>query len=61
MEPDKNDQLLEKQRIQIDNMIQAMLHATKKIYGTSSEKTQTDGQLSLLDSVQELVQELSKE
>lgn len=55
------DQLIEKQRIQIDNMIQALLHARKKIFGSSSEKSQTDGQLSLFDSVQELAQELFKE
>ncbi|SFR78019.1 hypothetical protein [Anaeromicropila populeti] len=34
---------IEKQRIQIDNMIQALLHARKKIFGASFEKTQTDG------------------
>jgi transposase len=60
-ELNKKDQLIEKQRIQIDNMIQALLHARKKIFGASSEKTQTNGQLSLFDSVQELAQELFKE
>lgn len=60
-ELNKKDQLIEKQRIQIDNMIQALLHARKKIFGSSSEKTQMDGQLSLFDSVQELAQELFKE
>jgi transposase len=60
-ELNKKDQMIEKQRIQIDNMIQALLHARKKIFGASSEKTQTDGQLSLFDSVQELAQELFKE
>lgn len=58
---DKQEKLIEKQRIQIENMIQALLHARKKIFGSSSEKTQTDGQLSLFDSVQELAQELFKE
>lgn len=48
---DKN-KLIEKQRIQIENMIQALLHARKKIFGTSSEKSQTDGQLTLFESVQ---------
>ena len=55
------NKLIEKQRIQIENMIQALLHARKKIFGTSSEKSQTDGQLSLFESVQELAQELLKD
>ena len=55
---EKQDKLIEKQRIQIDNMIQALLHARKKIFGSSSERTQMDGQLNLFDSVQELAQEL---
>lgn len=52
------NKLIEKQRIQIDNMIQALLHARKKIFGASSEKSQMDGQLSLFDSVQKLAEEL---
>ncbi|MEY8357359.1 IS66 family transposase [Lachnospiraceae bacterium 54-53] len=55
------NKLIEKQRIQIENMMQALLHARKKIFGTSSEKSQTDGQLSLFESVQELAQELLKD
>lgn len=58
---EEQKKLIEKQRIQIDNMIQALLHARKKMFGASSEKTQTDGQMSLFESVQELAQELLKE
>ena len=58
---EKQSKLIEKQRIQIDNMIQALLHAKKKIFGSSSEKSQMDGQMNLFDSVQELAQELFKE
>lgn len=39
-------------------MIQALLHARKKIFGTSSEKTQVEGQLSIFESLQELAREL---
>lgn len=55
------EKLIEKQRIQIDNMIQALLHAKKKIFGASSEKNPMDGQMSLFDSIQELASELFKE
>ena len=58
---DNQEKTIEKQRIQIDNMIQALLHARKKIFGSSSEKTQVDGQMSIFDSVQELASELFKE
>jgi transposase len=60
-ELDKKDKLIEKQRIQIDNMIQALLHARKKMFGVSSEKTKSDGQLSIFDSAQELAEELFKD
>ena len=44
---------IEKQNIQIENMIQALLHARKKLFGSSTEATkQIEGQLSLFDSVQ---------
>lgn len=58
---EKQEKLIEKQRIQIDNMIQALLHARKKLFGASSERTQVDGQMSLFDSAQELASELFKE
>ena len=52
------DEKIRKQNIQIDNMIQALLHARKKLFGPSTEATQTDGQLSLFESVQELAEQL---
>lgn len=56
------DQIIEKQNIQIENMIQALLHARKKLYGASTEVTkQVDGQLSLFESVQELAKQLGVE
>ena len=53
------DEKIRKQNIQIDNMIQALLHARKKLFGPSTEATQTDGQLSLFESVQELAEQLN--
>ena len=38
-------------KVRLDNMIQALLHARKKLFGPSTEVTQTDGQLSLFESV----------
>lgn len=58
---EEQKKLIEKQRIQIDNMIQALLHARKKMFGSSSEKSQMDGQMSLFESVQELAHKLLKE
>lgn len=56
------DEKIRKQNIQIDNMIQALLHARKKIFGSSTEVTrQVDGQLSLFESVQNLVEQLDKD
>ncbi len=55
---EKQEKTIEKQQIQIDNMIQALLHARKKLFGSSSEKSQIEGQMSLFDSVQELAEEL---
>lgn len=40
-------------------MIQALLHARKKLFGPSTEITQVDGQLSLFESVQELAEQLN--
>ena len=59
-ELEKKDQgIIEKQRIQIDNMVQALLHARKKLYGPSSEATgQCSGQMSLFESMPELAKEL---
>lgn len=55
----ERDEKIRKQNIQIDNMIQALFHARKKLFGPSTEVTQTDGQLSLFESVQELAERLN--
>ena len=56
------NQIIEAQNSQIENMIQALLHARKKIFGPSIECTkQTDGQLSLFDTAQALAIELGNE
>lgn len=51
---------IEKQRIQIENIIQALLHARKKQFGPSCEITMS-GQMNLFESTQELAQDLFKE
>lgn len=57
---EERDEKIRKQNIQIDNMIQALLHARKKLFGPSTEVTrQVDGQLSLFGSVQELAEQLN--
>ena len=56
------DRIIEKQNIQIENMIQALLHARKKLFGSSTEVTKgVDGQLSLFETAQELAEELKQE
>lgn len=65
----KKDQIIEQQDrrirqldIQVDNMIQAPLHARKKMFGLSTEaKGQIEGQLSLFESVQALAKGLGLE
>ena len=43
---EEQDSLIARQNIQIENMIQALLHARKKLFGASTEATrQTEGQL----------------
>ena len=49
------------QLAQIENMVQALLHARKKIFGASSEKTQMEGQMHLFMTEQELAVELLKQ
>ena len=56
---EERDEKIRKQNIQIENMVQALLHARKKIFGPSTEVTQVDGQLSLFESVQELAGQLN--
>ena len=55
----QHEEKIRRQDIQIDNMIQALLHARKKLFGPSTEVTQVDGQLSLFESVQELAEQLN--
>lgn len=40
---------LRQQQIQIENLTQALLHARKKLFGPSTEVTQTEGQMSLFE------------
>lgn len=48
-----------RQRNQIENLTQALLQARKKMFGSSSEVTkQTEGQLHLFESMEELAKEL---
>ena len=61
-ELEAKDQLIQKQNIQIENMIQALLHARKKLFGPSTEMSkQTEGQLSLFDTAQGIAKELGVE
>ena len=45
---------IRRQNIQFENMMQALLHARKKLFGKSSEVSQIPGQLSLFDTTEEL-------
>lgn len=58
----KKDKTIEQQNIRLENMIQALLHARKKIFGTSTEaSTQMAGQLNLFETTQDLAKELFQE
>lgn len=58
----EKDQLLQKKDIQIESLTQALLHARKKMFGASSEKSSGyEGQMSLFDDVEELSQQLDNE
>jgi len=57
----KREKAIKKQRILIDNLTQALLQARKKQFGRSSEKVSNLEQLSLFESVDELVNALFKE
>lgn len=53
---------IEKQNIQIENMLQALLHANKKLFGRSSEVSDPiAGQMNLFETTQELADELLRE
>ena len=59
---EEKERIIQKQNIQIENMIQALLHARKKLFGPSTEvSVQTEGQMSLFESVQELAKDLGLE
>ena len=58
-ELEKKDEIIRKKEIQIEHMIQALLHARKKLFGRSSEVT--EGQLCLFETNQELAKQLSME
>ena len=58
-ELEKKDEIIRKKEIQIEHMIQALLHARKKLFGRSSEVT--EGQLCLFETNQELAKQLSVE
>ena len=56
------DEIIEKQNRQIENMVQALLHARKKLFGPSTEATkQIEGQLFLFEEAQRLAEELGVE
>ena len=54
-EIEKKDETIRRQNIQIEGMLQALLHAKKQRFGRSSEATQFPGQLSLFETNEELV------
>lgn len=57
---EERNERIEKLNIRLENMIQALLHARKKLFGPSTECTkQVEGQLSL--SIFETSQELARE
>ena len=59
---EKQNRQIEKQQIQIENMVQALLHARKKLFGPSTEPTkQIEGQLFLFEEAQRLAEELGVE
>lgn len=61
-ELEEKDKVIRRQDIQIENMIQALLHARKKMFGPSTEaSSQVEGQLSLFEPVQGLAKDLGLE
>lgn len=58
----KKEQTIERLNLQVENMLQALLHARKKLFGVSSETTPSiSGQQSLFETTQELAKELLAE
>ena len=60
-EIEKKDETIRRQNIQIEGMLQALLHAKKQRFGRSSEATQFTGQLSLFETNEELAKALEKD
>ena len=59
---EQNIKIIEQQNIRIENMVQALLHANKKLFGASSEASkQLDGQMNLFETTLELAKELFNE
>ena len=59
-EIEKKDETIRRQNIQIESMLQALLHARKQRFGRSSEATEFPGQLSLFDTNEELAKALEE-
>lgn len=58
----KKEQTIERLNIQVENMLQALLHARKKLFGVSSEATASmPGQQSLFETTKALAKELLAE
>lgn len=61
-ELEAKEKIIQKQNIQLENMIQALLHARKRLFGSPSEITKQIGeQINLFETTQELAKELFKE
>ena len=58
----KKEQTIVRLNAQVENMLQALLHARKKLFGASSETTSSiQGQQNLFETTQELAKELLSE
>ena len=57
----EQDEIIEKQKASIENMMQALLHSQKVMFGRKTEKAQYDGQLSLFDNDEKLAEQINKE
>lgn len=58
---EKQEDTIRRQNVQIEGMLQALLHAKKQRFGRSCEASQISGQMSLFETTEELVQVLEKE
>lgn len=50
----EQEEKIENLSSQVDNLTQAILHKNKKLFGSSSEKTPIDGQISLFNEAENL-------